>query len=323
MRILQTMIRRDIQWKNTDTEPASVSVVIPTKDRADMVCRAIESVLSQTLTPNEIIVIDDHSTDNTIEKISKYNSLTIIPSPRSGVSNARNTGVLHAKSNWVAFLDSDDLWQKTKLEKQVSTIRDNPFTPIVHCHEKWLLNGRHLNQKKHHQKEGGDIFEKCLYRCMISPSGTMIHRDFFQKLGGFDPNYTACEDFELWLHITAKYSVAYIHEPLVIKHGGHPDQLSRKYLGMEMWRILAILELMQSKYLSKDQIQIATRVLTEKISNTKIGMIKHKRTQIIKLIATMEELQNSLKSNASTSNKNFERLSESLKLEMESIAVTA
>ena len=158
---------------------------------------------------------------------------------------------------------------------------------------------------------------------MISPSGTMIQRDYLKDLGGFDPNFTVCEDYELWLHITASHHVAFVDEPLVIKNGGHPDQLSQKYLGMEMWRILAILQLLNSNNLSTKKKQTAHDVFQKKITHTKNGMIKYNRKKFIEILENMEENQNSLNNNASTSIKNLERLSESLKLEMESMAVTA
>ena len=126
-----------------------VSVIIPTYNRSSVLSRAIDSVLRQSFKDFELIVVDDGSTDNTKELIEKYSDqITYIYQDNKGVSAARNKGLEHAKGEWIAFLDSDDEWKKKKLEKQIAFIEINPLFQWSHGNEKWLRNGKHLNQKK-------------------------------------------------------------------------------------------------------------------------------------------------------------------------------
>ncbi len=100
---------------------------------------------------------------------------------------------------------------------------------VCHTDEIWIRNGRRVNARKKHGKKGGWIFQHCLPLCAMSPSSIMIHRDVFTALGGFDERLPACEDYDLWLRITARYPVLFTRQPLIEKYGGHDDQLSRKY----------------------------------------------------------------------------------------------
>ena len=96
-------------------------------------------------------------------------------------------------------------------------------------------------------KQGGDIFGISLERCMISPSAVMIHRALFEEMGGFDETLPVCEDYDLWLRITARHKVGLIKEKLVVKNGGHSDQLSRKYWGMDRFRIQALEKILETE----------------------------------------------------------------------------
>ncbi len=247
----------------------TISVIIPTFNRSATIQRCLDSVLKQTHQADEIIVIDDGSTDRTSELIqNNYNNIKYIHQENSGVSSARNTGIQESVSEWLAFLDSDDEWLPNKLETQLETIQQNPGFRLIHSDEIWVRNGRRVNPKHKHQKYGGNIYEYCLPLCCISPSAVMIHRSLFNEIGLFDENLPACEDYDLWLRICSDHSVLFIDEPLIIKYGGHDDQLSQKHWGMDRFRIVAL-----EKRLNSDTLNAQQRSLTEAMMKEKLGIL--------------------------------------------------
>jgi glycosyltransferase involved in cell wall biosynthesis len=218
-----------------------VSVIIPTFNRMDFVCEAIESVMEGTFREFELIVVDDGSTDGTASAVDRLGEgIRYHYQPNRGVSAARNQGVSISRGKYIAFLDSDDQWMKKKLEAQIDYMTANPDVRISHTEEVWIRNGVRVNQGKRHRKFEGEIFERCLPLCIISPSSILMERKVFDELGGFDEELPVCEDYDLWLRLTLRYHVGFIEEPLVIKRGGHPDQLSRRYWGMDRFRILSM-----------------------------------------------------------------------------------
>ena len=260
-----------------------VSVIIPTYNRSSVLSRAIDSVLRQSFRDFELIVVDDGSTDNTKNLIEQYSDqITYIYQDNKGVSAARNLGLKHATGEWVAFLDSDDEWKKKKLEKQIAFIEKNPLFQWSHGNEKWLRNGKHLNQKKIHQKSGGDIFERSLHLCLISPSTVIIKRDLLQRMNGFDPEFIVCEDYDLWLRILKDFPIGFIEDELIIKHGGHDDQLSHKYKAMDYYRVKSIDQLLPK--LSDDQKESARHVLLKKCEILINGYRKHQNYKDLKEI---------------------------------------
>ncbi len=244
----------------------SCSVIIPSFNRAHCLPRALDSVLAQTLTPNEIIVIDDGSTDHTVELIKQnYPQVKLLTQTHAGVSCARNYGIQSATNDWIALLDSDDAWGKDKLKKQWSAINDHKEYLICHTDEIWYRHNRRVNPMQKHQKRGGYIFQYCLPLCAISPSSAIIHRQVFAKLGFFDESLPACEDYDLWLRITAHYPVLYLAEKLTLKYGGHADQLSKMW-GQDRFRITALCKIIDSKVLTDTDKQAALSILQQKIS---------------------------------------------------------
>lgn len=262
---------------------SNVSVVIPTFNRGHTLNRAIDSVLGQTLLPSEIIVVDDGSTDGTEELIStEYSSVSYIRSENRGVSAARNLGMKAAKSDWFAFLDSDDQWLPHKLEKQFECLSCNRDFKLVHCDELWIRKGKRVNPKAKHQKHGGYIFEQCLSLCAISPSASLVHRTLFDELGCFDETLQACEDYDLWLRICAVYPVLYVDEPLLIKFGGHEDQLSQKFWGMDRFRVEALRKILRTQNLTESQRLKASSKLIEKCSVLIGGAKKRGNAQMVR-----------------------------------------
>jgi len=257
-----------------------ISVIIPTYNRASVLPRAIDSVLSQSLVATEIIIVDDGSTDETPNLIAKENSkVKYIRQDNKGVSAARNLGIKNATSEWVCLLDSDDSWQADKLEKQVEALTNNPDYFICHTNETWFRNGKILNQGKKHKKLGGHIFQHCLPLCAISPSSVMIKKTLFDNVGLFDENLPACEDYDMWLRICSTYPVLFIDEALTNKFGGHDDQLSRQHWGMDRFRIIALEKIIKSKNLNIEDHQAATEMLLKKIDIFLKGAEKHGKNE--------------------------------------------
>ena len=254
----------------------SISVIIPTYNRAHLLPRCLNSVISQDYAPFEIIVVDDGSTDLTRSMVERdYPGAKLISQKNKGVSAARNAGINAAKCDWLAFLDSDDAWSPAKLRRQVQAIEKSPGACVVHTDEIWVRNGIRINQQHKHRKYGGSIFKKCLPLCVISPSSVMIHRRVFDQVGLFDETLPACEDYDLWLRICARMPVLFIHEPLITKYGGHSDQLSTRYWGMDRYRIRSIDRILTEVELETSDRKAAIDTLVGKIRIYLNGARKH------------------------------------------------
>ena len=242
------------------------SVVIPTYNRAGFLEAAIESVLDQSFCDFELIVIDDGSTDQTEQLVRDFKDkrLIYVRQTQGGVSAARNAGIQHSGGRFICFLDSDDRFKNSKLEIARRYIQDFPEIMIFHTEELWYRYGKILNQKKIHKKPEGNVFVNALKLCCIGMSTTVVRRDLFDKIGDFDENFQACEDYELWLRATALYPVKLIPEARTIKQGGHTDQLSKKFPAMDTLRIHAIEKLLSSDILNEQQRQQALQELKRK-----------------------------------------------------------
>jgi glycosyltransferase involved in cell wall biosynthesis len=241
-----------------------VSVIIPTYNRAGLVQQALASVKGQTCQDFEIVVVDDGGTDGTFEVLSACREIRVLRHPsRRGVSAARNTGIKAARGKWLAFLDSDDLWLPDKLARQISWLEGAPELLICQTDETWVRRGVRVNKPASHRKVGGRIFLPSLARCMISPSAVMLHRRLFADHGAFDETLPAAEDYDLWLRLTWRYDVGLVDEPLIIKRGGHPDQLSAQW-GLDRFRIRALLKLLAEPDLPGPYARAARQTLALK-----------------------------------------------------------
>jgi len=241
-----------------------VSVIIPTYNRGWILKEAVESVLAQDFTDYELIVVDDGSTDDTGDILAGYGrNIMVLRQTNRGVSAARNRGIAAARAQLVALLDSDDLWLPQKLTRQVDFFKIKPEALICQTEETWVRNGVRVNPKKRHHKFSGMIFEASLALCLVSPSAVMIRRELFDYVGLFDESLPACEDYDLWLRISCRYPVYLIDEPLIIKRGGHADQLSKE-AGLDRYRIAAIKKILDSGQLSESQSRAAVPTLQKK-----------------------------------------------------------
>jgi len=266
----------------------TVSVIIPSYNRAHTLARALDSVFAQTRPADEVIVVDDGSSDNTEALVTQhYPEATYLKQPNRGVSAARNLGIKQAHSEWIALLDSDDEWLPHKLETQLEMLAQQPGHRLVHSDEIWIRNGVRVNPMKKHAKTGGHIFQHCLPLCAISPSAAMIQRSLLDDIGLFDEELPACEDYDLWLRITAHHPVLYCDKPLLVKHGGHDDQLSRQHWGMDRFRIRALNKCLNRGGLKTEDHQAAERMLQHKLRVLLQGAKKHNNQQLISEFAPL------------------------------------
>jgi glycosyltransferase involved in cell wall biosynthesis len=259
-----------------------ISVVIPTHNRRAHLPTAIDSVLCQSLPACELLVVDDGSSDGTTDWIRQcYPEIKLIRQSNHGVSHARNRAIEQASGNWIALLDSDDRWYPEKLAEQVAALRQNPLARLCHCDEHWLRHGKRANPRLRHRKHGGDIFCQCLQLCCISPSAVLIHRSLFDELGLFDESLPACEDYDLWLRISALEAVLYVDKPLLEKTGGHDDQLSLRYPAMDQFRLQALAKLIRHSPLTAAQSAFAIAAFHDKLAIFCTGAIKRGRHEAV------------------------------------------
>jgi glycosyltransferase involved in cell wall biosynthesis len=255
-----------------------ISVVIPTHNRRVLLARALDSVRAQTRHADEILVVDDGSSDGTDRLVAeKYPEVRLLVQENRGVSAARNAGIRAAQGELIAFLDSDDEWLPRKLQRQLEAMETSPSSPLCHTNEIWIRNGRRVNPMKKHQKFGGWIFEKALPLCVISPSSVVAERSLFDDVGLFDESLPACEDYDLWLRVCSRFPVHYIDEPLIVKHGGHEDQLSRRHWGMDRFRIQALRKILAEPHLPDDYRRGAEAALAQKVEIFSRGAQKRGR----------------------------------------------
>lgn len=246
----------------------SLSVIIPIYNRRYQLRDAVDSVLSQRCV-DEIIVVDDFSDEFSYKDINQYMPIVryFRTDENKGVSVARNIGVSLAKSEYIAFLDSDDIYLPLKCNKQYQFMLDNKFK-ISHTNEFWYRESNFINQNKDMARYGGEIFSKILDKCRVSPSTIMIEKTLFETVNGFDESLRVCEDYELLLRLSIDNTVGYINDRLTIKRSITDDQLSKSIKYIESVR-LDILEGFRSKHLDqlKPEDKIALNLEIERKSN--------------------------------------------------------
>jgi glycosyltransferase involved in cell wall biosynthesis len=252
-----------------------VSIIIPTYNRATFLCEAIESVLNQTFRDFELLVVDDGSTDLTPYVVQRWRGqIRWIRETHAGVSRARNVGIQASRGRYLCFLDSDDLWIRDKLETQVRFMDANPHYPVCYTDEIWIRRGRRVNAKKTHRKYSGWIFERCLPRCIISPSSVLLRRQVLDALGLFDEGLPVCEDYDLWLRVASRVPVFFIDKKLIIKRGGHPDQLSNRSWGNDRYRVVALEKQLANEGLSVSERQATLETIRRKCWVLARGFLK-------------------------------------------------
>jgi len=252
-----------------------VSIIVTTYNRRSFLEEALPSVIGQDYKTTEIIVVDDGSTDSSEESVRGL-PVRYEWKENGGISSARNRGIALARGDFFAFLDVDDLWKREKLAVQIEAMAASG-SQISYTDEIWLRNGQWLNQGKRHRKYSGFIYEHCLPLCIISPSSAVMSRRVFDEVGLFDESLPVCEDYDMWLRICSRYPVLFIPRPLIVKRGGHADQLSRGYEVMDRYRITALVKMLESGVLDADGRRITTAELRKKCLVVAKGAAKRGR----------------------------------------------
>jgi glycosyltransferase involved in cell wall biosynthesis len=242
-----------------------VSAIIPTYNRKGFVLEAIGSVLEQTYGDYELIVVDDGSVDGTGEAIQQYGeNVRYVYQDNNGVSTARNHGIELAGGEFIAFLDSDDLWLPEKLAVQVIFMDEHPEARICYTDEIWIRRGVRVNPRKKHAKYSGEIYAKCLPLCIISPSSVLMRRGLFEEVGTFDPSLPVCEDYDLWLRVASRFPIFFIPQRLIVKRGGHAGQLSQRGWGNDRYRVKGMVKILETGALSPEMRELTVEELHRK-----------------------------------------------------------
>ncbi|MCF6331352.1 MAG: glycosyltransferase [Sulfurimonas sp.] len=238
-----------IGGSNKKRDKIEISIIIPTYNRYEFLKRALTSVYAQTYLPNEVIIVDDGSTDNTSQIKIEFPHAKYIYQKNAGVSSARNLGIKNSSNEWIAFLDSDDTWHKDKLQKQVDFHKNNPKILMSYTDELWIRDNKEVKVPKKFKKHGGNIFERCLSYCIIAPSSVLISQEILKQVknddGVFDESLEVCEDYDLWLRVAYENEIGLIDEKLITKYAGHENQLSFRYWGMDRFRVKSLEKLLQ------------------------------------------------------------------------------
>jgi len=193
-----------------------VSVIIPAFNTSRFISQAIESVLNQAFTDQELIVVDDGSTDDTASLVMKYGGkLRYIYQKNQGLSSARNTGIVKAEGEYIGFLDADDYWDREKLRHQVALLDSSPDTGVVYTALKVVDKDNHEIEERGCLVRGRIFFSLLTENCVVgSCSSALIRRECFEKAGTFDEMLSASEDWDLWLRIAPYYLFDFVDLPL-------------------------------------------------------------------------------------------------------------
>ena len=261
-----------------------VSVVIPVYNRASVIGRCVDSVLQQRDCDFELILVDDASpepAEAVYQDVLEKGHTVLRMAENRGPGFCRNRGAEVAGGEWIGFLDSDDHWLPGKLSRHLSDLAQSGMD-IGQTSEIWYRGGQRVNPPKPHKISGGDLFKRSLKAVCVSSSTVMLKADLFRRFGGFDEDMFVCEDYDLWLRIAAEKPFQHLDEELVVKYGGHDDQLSSALPAMDRYRILSILKWLNSSQ-REDQREMARTELFRKLKILSKGSAKRDRHQAVEL----------------------------------------
>ena len=196
-----------------------VSVIIPVFNGEKTIQETIESVLNQTLTDLELLVINDGSQDGTLDIVKRIpdSRIQIFSYPNAGQSTSRNRGIELAKGEYVSFIDADDLWTPDKLEAQLQALQAKPKAGVAYSWTNWIDESSQLLGKGSYNTEQGEVFAKLLLNDFVANgSNVLIRREALTEVGGFDPLVTPAEDWDLWLRLAIRYEFVAVRSPQIL-----------------------------------------------------------------------------------------------------------
>lgn len=263
---------------------ATVSVIIPNYNRHSEMERAVDSVLSQEEVEFELLLVDDASTDPPSQLYERVEGMghRVLRSPaRRGPGPARNWGAEQAQGEYLALLDSDDAWLPGKLARQLGGLRASGLR-VSQVEEIWFRNGVQVKPLKAHRPSAGDLFEQSLRAICVSQSSVLVERSLYEELGGFDEELFVCEDYDLWLRAAVSEQFHLLPEALVVKYGGHEDQLSRVLPAMDRFRLRSLLKGLRSGLFGQ-RSHLAADEAVRKTSIMQAGAEKRGETAVAEL----------------------------------------
>lgn len=213
-----------------------ISIVLPSFNRAQVLPKAVESILRQTYKDFELIIVDDGSTDNTADVVKNFNDdrIVYVRQENAGACVARNNGIEHSRGEYIAFQDSDDIWHEDKLEKQLKTIQDKN-ADIVFCRMNRMSGGKKIGLVSNYFKEG--FLSKDVMPMSIGTQ-TLVGKSIVFKQEKFDPEMPRFQEFELLVRAQKNYSIYCMEEPLVDYHLQNDSISANASSIMAAWRLI-------------------------------------------------------------------------------------
>jgi glycosyltransferase involved in cell wall biosynthesis len=281
------------------------SVVVPTCNKREQVAQALQSALAQTYRNFEIAIVDDGSTDGTpahvfrtfgaepkaIDIVSHLNPAALRPffhhfvhdgvtfkyhyHTNRGLAAARNRGIRHARGSYVAFLEAEDRWDPTHLETQLAFLEANQGARISRVGEhpgRTCPRGRRPGRA---ERASGWLFASALENCPASISCAVIHRSCFTECGAFDENLPACEDYDLWLRLSARFPIYYVDGPEVV-HRSPRAEISPHAWTWDRFRVYALEKSFQSGHLDPEQRFLVSQEIVRRCERLVDGFRRQK-----------------------------------------------
>ena len=211
-----------------------VTVVIPAYNAIAFLPATLASVLQQTFTDFDVLIVNDGSTDEIAAWFTTVDDdrVRLLSQVNKGVAEARNTGIVEAQGDYIAFLDADDLWEPTKLEKQMQCLDAKPEVGLVYTWTRLVDETGNPTGVKYDSEVEGNVWQQILVGDIVcSGSSAMVRRDCFDRLGGFDSNSTPAEDFDMWTRISADYPFALVKE-FLLDYRQHSSNSSKNHRKM-------------------------------------------------------------------------------------------
>ena len=230
-------------WQDTLQVMPTVTVLIPTFNRQHMIANALQGVWAQTYTDYEVIVVDDGSTDNTEQFLKPWMSkIRYLKKENGGPSSARNVGLRQIRTDFVAFLDSDDQWEPTHLQVVLEKFADDPRLGLVTTARLEMPSGNPRPRLPASSVQG-DLYPLLFLRNFITTSGTLVKRECFDTVGLFKEDLMQVGDYDMWLRIARTYPIAFVKEHRV-QYGCHAHNISKN----ELRHKLCLQKVLQANY---------------------------------------------------------------------------